>query len=428
MFLRRLMAPRLISVMFAFATKGATAAMLFLQSVVVSRYLGVEAVGVYFSAMAVYRIAESFAPFGIPMVAVREVGAAHVTQSWQTIRSVALQATLICLAFGTVAALLVAFGKGLIAGTFEQPADAAIALGWMAFAIVPGCGIMALVGVLCGIGRQPMANILSNFVVALIATLCFVAALHHGGYVGAIKAYIIGQFVAFAGMAAYVWIHVRKGTGIASDRQGLLSSSLPFWIITLASFGNDSLGVLMLGVLGSVRDAGIFGVAVRLALPLSYLSASVQAVYEPKFAGLYRAGSLDELRNEFKTSLAHSAVMGFIMLIVMAIFAEPLLSLFGQGFSDAKLPFAVMLAGLCIMCALGPAGSLLAMTGKARYNAWIAIGTLPAALILHAILIPSYGALGAAAATSAVLIIRTVVQAGAAFQHLRSLATSSASI
>ena len=93
--IRRLMPPRFISVMTAFATKGATAAMLFLQSVVLSRFLGVEAMGVYFFAMAIYRIGESAAPFGIPMSAVREVGAAHATQSWQTIRSVAKQATFI---------------------------------------------------------------------------------------------------------------------------------------------------------------------------------------------------------------------------------------------------------------------------------------------------------------------------------------------
>ena len=72
MSLSRMLPPRFISVMTAFATKGATAAMLFLQSVVLSRFLGVEAIGVYFFAMAIYRIGESVAPFGLPISTVRE--------------------------------------------------------------------------------------------------------------------------------------------------------------------------------------------------------------------------------------------------------------------------------------------------------------------------------------------------------------------
>jgi O-antigen/teichoic acid export membrane protein len=236
----------------------------------------------------------------------------------------------------------------------------------------------------------------------------------------------VGQSIALATLAAFVWWLVRKGDGQAPVRHSLFESAPSFWIITLASFGNDSLGILLLGMLGSVADAGIFGVAARLALPLSFLSASVQAVYEPRFAGSMRAGSHQQLRQEFRTSLKHSFALAAAMLVVMAVLAEALLLLFGSEFGEARTPFVVMLAGLCVMAAFGPAGSFLAMTGKARYNAWIALAALPAAVILHALLIPSYGALGAACATTAVLLIRTLVQAWAAFRHLNSLSHQAA--
>ncbi len=422
--IRRLLPPRFLSVLTAFATKGATAATLFLQSVILSRFLGVEAMGVYFSAMAVYRIAESAAPFGIPMSTVREVGAAHATKSWQTIRSVARQATLICLSLGGLATLLVLLSKGIIASTFEAPKDAATALAWVAFAILPGCGIMALTAVLRGLGRQGSANVLGAMLVSVTAVLTFVVWTHGNGYVGAIQSFILGQAVALTVLALFVWRLVRDGEGEAKVRHSLLHSAPSFWIITLASFGNDSLGVLLLGMLGTVADAGIFGVAARLALPLSFLSASVQAVYEPRFAGIMRSGSPAQLRQEFRSALKHSFGLAAAMLIVMAVLAEPLLALFGKGFADAEAPFFVMLVGLCIMAAFGPAGSFLAMTGKARYNAWIAIASLPASLLLHALLIPNYGAMGAACATTLVLIARTLVQGWVSFIHLDGLAPS----
>lgn len=419
--IRRLLPPRFVSVLTAFATKGATAGMLFLQSVVLSRYLGVEAMGVYFSAMAVYRIGESAAPFGIPMSAVREVGAAHATKSWRTIRSVAVHATTICMLLGGLGTVAVLGGKGLIAGTFETPAAASTALGWIAFAILPGCGILALAAVLRGLGRQGEANILGAMLVSVVATVSFVFWTHGSGYEGAIQSFLLGQCVALLILAIFVWYHVRKGDGEAKVRHSLFQSAPSFWIITLASFGNDSLGVLLLGMLGSVADAGIFGVAARLALPLSFLSASVQAVYEPRFAGIMRSGTPDQLRQEFRTSLKHSFALAAAMLVLMAVLAEPLLGLFGKGFSEAEAPFVVMLTGLCIMAAFGPAGSFLAMTGKARYNAWIALVSLPASVLLHALLIPQFGAMGAACATTSVLILRTLVQGWAAFAHLNTL-------
>lgn len=419
--IRHLIPPRLASVMTAFATKGATAAMLFVQSVVLGRYLGVEALGVYFSAMAVYRIGESAAPFGIPMSTVREVGAARATQSWQTIRSIAVHSVVICLVLGTAATVAVLLGKGPLSRTFETPGDAAIALGWMALAILPGCGVMALAAVLRGLGLQATANILGAMLVSVIATASFMLWTHDDSYVGAIQSFILGQVIALAALALCVWLLVRKKTGVAPDRHSLFVSALPFWVITLASFGNDSLGVLLLGMLGSVKDAGIFGVAARLALPLSFLSASVQAVYEPRFSGAFRTGSLTRLRQEFRTSLKHSFVMAAAMLVVMALLAEPLLLLFGHGFAEAELPFTVMLIGLCIMAAFGPAGSFLAMTGKAQYNAWIALASLPASILLHVLLIPAYGALGAAGATTIVLIVRTLVQAWAAYAHIKRI-------
>lgn len=336
--LSRLLPARLTHILAAFATKGATAAMLFVQSVVLGRYLGVEALGVYLTAVAVYRVAESTAPFGIPMSTVREIGAAHATRSWQTIRAVALQSVLICLAFGALASVALVAGRGVIAATFDNPGEAALALGWMAFAIAPGCGAMALSATLRGLGHQAAANILGSMVVSLIATASFMLWQHDTGFIGAIQAYILGQVTALTLLALYVWAVSRKGTGDAPVRHSLFQSAPSFWIISLASFGNDSLGVLLLGMLSTINDASIFGVAARLALPLAFLSASIQAVYEPRFAGAYRTLSFTALREEFRVSMKHSIVLATAMLIGMTVCAEPLLLLFGREFAMRTCP------------------------------------------------------------------------------------------
>jgi O-antigen/teichoic acid export membrane protein len=73
------------------------------------------------------------------------------------------------------------------------------------------------------------------------------------------------------------------------------------------------------------------------------------------------------------------------------------------------------------MAAFGPSGSLMTMTHKGHYNAWVAIASLPLAALLLYTLVPIYGGLGAAVATCVALTIRTLAQAWAAEVHLRQL-------
>ena len=419
--LREMVSPRIFSVAAAFATKGGAAALQFLQSVVLGRLLGVEALGIYFFAVSVYRIAESAAPCGVTLSTVREIGAARATGSWSTIRTLARRSAFFCLGAGLLFSLGVWLGADAIASTFEGEHRAGLALQWMAIAIAPGCGAVALAAVLRGLGKQSTANILGSMVVPLVATLIFVLWTRDQSYVGAVQAFIFAQFAALAALAIFVTLLTRGKSGAAEDGHSLFRGALPLWIVTIASLGNDSLGVVMLGLFGTPTDVGIFGVAARLALPLSFLGASIQAVYEPKFAGLYKTKNYADLHKEFRTSLRHSFLLAIGMLLSMALLAEPLLLLFGEEFLGAKPAFLVMLLGTCAMAAFGPSGSLMTMTHKGHYNAWVAIGSLPLAAGLLYVLVPTYGGFGAALAISGALIVRTLAQAWAAELHLEEM-------
>ena len=84
--------------------------------------------------------------------------------------------------------------------------------------------------------------------------------------------------------------------------------------------------------------------------------------------------------------------------------------LFGAEFVRAEPAFRILLISVFLLSAFGPAGSFLSMTGKAHVNAWTAVGTMPVAALLMALLIPQFGAMGAALATSAALSLRVLIQ------------------
>jgi O-antigen/teichoic acid export membrane protein len=114
-------------------------------------------------------------------------------------------------------------------------------------------------------------------------------------------------------------------------------------------------------------------------------------------------------------------VLSLLRALGLGLFSDPLLRLFGPEFVRAEPAFRILLISVCLLSAFGPAGSFLSMTGKAHVNAWTAVGTMPVAALLMALLIPQFGAMGAALATSAALSLRVLIQLAIMRQVLRDL-------
>ncbi|MEY5008327.1 MAG: hypothetical protein RL764_1643 [Pseudomonadota bacterium] len=404
------LSPGLVRVMGTFLSKGAAAGVQFIQSIILSRSLGAEALGLYYFALSIYRVAECGAPLGLQTSTVREVAAARAQGAWGSIRQLAWRSALLCGALGLAASVTAFAFAGQIAQALEGHEGAETALHWMASAMIPGCIVLSLTSSLRGLGLQTLANIFGSLILPLVATLLFLLVFQSQGYLGAVQAFILGQMAALALLAIALIKLLRHRPHKTVPSHSLFHSALPFWVVSVASLANDSLGILLLGFLGASADVGIFGVAVRLAMPLSFLGASVQAVCDSRFAGLHRLGNTQGLRQEYWASLRTSALLAVSMGLGLGLLAHPLLSLFGPEFARAETAFRIILIGICLVAALGPAGSFLSMTGRADITAWTAVLAFPlaAGLMLH--LIPQFGATGAAMATSLTLSLRVLVQ------------------
>lgn len=420
--------PRLLHVAGTFFSKAAAAGVQFLQTIVLSRTLGAESLGLYYVALSVYRVAESAAPLGLQTSTVREIAGAHAHGAWGSVRAVAQRSALLCALLGLFAATIAWIFAPDIGAMLDGQPRAVTALRWMAFAIIPGCIVLSLTSVLRGLGRQTLANILGSLILPLVATLAFVFGLKAEASIGAVHAFIAGQLAALLLLSLALW-RIMAGQGSALEPgHSLFQSAFPFWVVSLASLANDSLGILLLGLLGTAEDAGVFGVAVRLAMPLSFLGASMQAVCDSRFAGLYRLGDHDGLLADYRASLRMSISLALGMGLTLALLAGPLLSLFGPDFVQAERAFHILLVSICLLAAFGPAGSFLSMAGKAHVNAWTAVGAMPIAAGLMVMLIPRWGATGAALATSTALAIRVIVQVVMTYRALRQVPAKAALI
>ena len=158
--------------------------------------------------------------------------------------------------------------------------------------------------------------------------------------------------------------------------------------------------VLMLGAFAGSAATGPYAAATRLARFLALPLLAGNAVLAPRFAALHTSGRRRELQALVRRASLAMAAVTFPLTIALALFAVPVLELFGPGFAEARLPLFVLLAGQCVNVAMGSVGYLMTMTGGHGAAARILGACALLNLVANALLIPRFGPLGAAWATA----------------------------
>jgi len=102
----------------------------------------------------------------------------------------------------------------------------------------------------------------------------------------------------------------------------------------------------------------------------------------------------------FIFSLAFPLVITVAALVVVALWGENLLAIFGPEFTGAKLPLLILMACQLARAVFGPSVPLLTVIGAQRQNAALAVAALVVLAIGNVVLAPLYGVLGAAIAVA----------------------------
>jgi O-antigen/teichoic acid export membrane protein len=154
----------------------------------------------------------------------------------------------------------------------------------------------------------------------------------------------------------------------------------------------------------TTAEVGVYSAAARTVLMSTLILIAVNAIAAPKFAALWRSGDFDGLGR----SVLHSSrlLLAFSTPIFLVFFLAPsaVMQLFGGAFAERGAPLLFIMAlGQFVNVATGSLVPLLAMSGHERLvRNNVAFGAL-LSLALSMILIPVWGVVGAAVATSASL-------------------------
>lgn len=188
-----------------------------------------------------------------------------------------------------------------------------------------------------------------------------------------------------------------------------LAVSAPMLMLGVVQELMNQVDIILLGQLSGPRDAALFAASWRLASLVPFALVGLATMAGPLIASAYQRGSIAELhrisrmvaRGGFAFALASAAGLYFL--------GRPLLSLFGREFVAAQDVLAVLLLGGIVNAFTGVVAYFVTLTGRERQGLAIFAGALALSIGLNLLLIPRYGAVGAAIASSSATIAWNLV-------------------
>ena len=409
----------------AVATTGQLAArlLLFLFVAVAVRRLGADGFGMYRQVYQVLNLASTLAPAGFNFAAVRFIARARATNVPGEVRGSARVAVMVAAIFSSITGAVIFIGANTLAGYF---ADDPASRNELAQLLRVGSFYVPLYAVMqvlrsCTQAYKTMvpSAMIGQIILPLGRLVLGIAALLAGfALVGAVASLVISAALAL--IAGFFYLRrmlteeERNAEPSARVRE-MFRFALPQAGVGLLSVQSMGLGVLLLGLLASDRQVGIFSVALSLQGAGSVFLTGVVAIWAPVVVDLYERREIRRLEGLYQTIDRWIVTFAFPVYAVLIIAPDiPLRLLTGGADPTTARVIGILAIGNIFFVGSGPCSYLLSMTGRATLNLIDSIAAVGLYLLLGIWLVPRYGALGMAvvdAGVTAAINITRLVQA-----------------
>jgi O-antigen/teichoic acid export membrane protein/ubiquinone/menaquinone biosynthesis C-methylase UbiE len=197
-------------------------------------------------------------------------------------------------------------------------------------------------------------------------------------------------------------------------------SAAPLFLCALALRVIDKLDLFMFKTLGATAaQAGLYGLAQNLTVVPGIFAISSTPLLLSTLTRLLRDG-----HEQYARAMARDAMrLVFLLLPLAGLSAgaagEIVRLIAGPAFAAAGPLLAVLIFGALTGTLLSVANAILTASGKANWTLIITAPLVPLALIGHLLMIPRFGALGAAAVTTSSTLCGAAAAVGAIWRQWR---------
>jgi O-antigen/teichoic acid export membrane protein len=411
------------NVVFSGGGRAWSAVLLFITIPVVVHGIGTSAYGIY-TIVGVVLGYVAFLDFGLTAAVVRSVSRHRVVGD-----SVALGRSV-----GTALTLLIGFGLlGAIAIFLLSPfittsilhvpsglrEDATFALRVAGLGFGFNMVLVVFAGVVQGLQRLDIFASRS-VIISTLSSLAQIGAVTLGG--GLRWLVVATIIVSVFGFAIFL-VAARRLLPGTSFRPRLDGSAVgELWGFGLFRFVNQLSGQIttqidpiIIGIFQPIAAVGLYSVPLAVTQKFHLAEDSVASAYFPAAVELHARNDTGRLHRLYMSTLKVVLVgMAFLIVVSAGYSGEILTAWVGRGIAEqASWIFALLACGYGLSALIGIPAQTADATGNQRWTAGFAVASAVIQLTLALILVPRFGAIGAAEA----LLINTVTQ-GAFFVWL----------
>ena len=397
----------------AFLIRVANAALAYLSQIIMARWMGAFEYGVYVYVWTWVLLVGTVADLGFAITAQRFIPRYIQEKDFDWVRGFILASRWVPGFFVTLLAILAALSIWLLAG---RMAAYLVFPFYLACLALPPYGLTgAQDGVARAFGWINLA-LVPPFIVRPLLLLAIMLALFAAGLpldaTTGMWAAVASTWLTSIGQIAV--LDRRIGTWLEDGERRYahrlwLTSALPILFANVFQFMLSYVGVLLLQAFRSPTDVAVFYAATKVTAIVSMVYFAVSASSAHRFAALEAAGDRQGLSAFYAGSIRWTFWPTVLVGAAILALGKPLLWLFGEEFIAGYGLIWVLVAGLALRAAIGPGEQFLNMMGQQRSCAAIYAAAFTFNLALCFALVPGRGAIGAALAATASIVLESVL-------------------
>lgn len=403
----------------------------FAIQVLIVRFLSKADYGSFAYAMSFVTVGQTLATFGLDRAITRFVPIYHERRDFNKLFGTILLVIGTIVSIGTLLIVAAFALQGLIGQTLLNDKGGnngqVIALLLILIGLAPVQALDDLIAALFAIFASPRAIFFRKYILAPGLKLSVVLLLMFfrsdefflaSGYLAAgILGTTVYAFTLFRTLQKQELFKEFRLRELTVPARELFAFTIPLMTSDLVYVLMSSSDAVLLGYFRSTSEVAAFRAILPSAVLNQFVLQSFTILFTPIAARLFARDDYAGINNLYWQTAVWTSVLSFpIFALTFSLSAPLTVLLYGQEYASSAVLLALLSFGYYFNAALGFNGLTLKVYGKLRYIVVINIIAAIVNVAINLLLIPRYGALGAACGTCGTMVIHNLLkQAGLRF-------------
>jgi O-antigen/teichoic acid export membrane protein len=397
----------------AFLIRVASAALLYLSQVMLARWMGSFEFGVYVYVWTWVLLIGTLADFGLAIAAQRFIPEYTEHKAFDLLRGFLVGSRWLVIAVSTVLAALSALGVALIEPWLDRYLVVPL---YLACVSLP---FYSLTSMLDGIARSynwVNLALVPPYIGRPVVLIAVMGLAHLAGLpadattamLAAVIATWINAIVQLLMLERRLRTNVARGPKVYAVRTWF-KTAIPIFMVGSFYLLLTYADVLVLQQFRPPDEVAVYYAAAKTLALVAFVNFSVAAAATHKFTEYHVAGDRERLAAFLADAVRWTFWPSLAATVLILALGRPFLWLFGPKFVDGYALMFILAIGLVSRGAVGPVERLLNMLGEQRACALVYAFAFAANLGLCILLIPRFGAMGAAIATATAVVAESTL-------------------